>query len=344
MKYSKYLFNFSSSAEGGGLKRLLAYFDWFENNGGANFIVHEKLRSYFAKVSFNKVYFVNVSRFKKFINSQTYVSKIIDEIGGCDFYYSYNIPLNCKITANVKWFHLSNVLPLLPMRNYNIPAGRKVELRWLGKLIKSGLPLADFVSAESKFSLSLLNVGDITTKILSVNGADGELQLYNGRKLSVEREDTAVIVGTYYHKNLVDSYKVFLKLCEVKPGLKLIILGPTDFIPQSIRNAPGVHALGKLSHAEVCHFLSLAKYYINTSQVENSWNGASEGVILAEESYLSDIPPHRELLSGEIINKLEIIGLKNNVFKVSGQPNFMEKLSTWNQIISDMFAQIEKKG
>ena len=42
--FEHFLFNFSSSASGGGLKRLLAYSDWFNNNGGAQFIVHSNLR------------------------------------------------------------------------------------------------------------------------------------------------------------------------------------------------------------------------------------------------------------------------------------------------------------
>ena len=39
--YQNFLFNFSSSYSGGGLKRLLAFSEWFNKNGGANFIVHD---------------------------------------------------------------------------------------------------------------------------------------------------------------------------------------------------------------------------------------------------------------------------------------------------------------
>jgi len=50
------------------------------------------------------------------------------------------------------------------------------------------------------------------------------------------------------------------------------------------------------SHKEVISLLSAAKFYINTSKVENSWNAASEGVLLANESYISRIEPHFELV------------------------------------------------
>ena len=38
----KYLFNFSSSYTGGGLKRLYEYAKWFNENGGSYFIIHPK--------------------------------------------------------------------------------------------------------------------------------------------------------------------------------------------------------------------------------------------------------------------------------------------------------------
>ena len=40
------LFNFSRSYSGGGLKRLLAFSKYFNENRGANFIVNTKVKPY----------------------------------------------------------------------------------------------------------------------------------------------------------------------------------------------------------------------------------------------------------------------------------------------------------
>ena len=41
--YQNFIFNFWSSYSGGGLNRLLALAEWFNERGGANFIVQENL-------------------------------------------------------------------------------------------------------------------------------------------------------------------------------------------------------------------------------------------------------------------------------------------------------------
>ena len=42
MIINKFLFNFSASYSGGGFKRLQAFAKWFNQNGGAYFIIHPR--------------------------------------------------------------------------------------------------------------------------------------------------------------------------------------------------------------------------------------------------------------------------------------------------------------
>jgi hypothetical protein len=335
-KFSNHVFNFSSSAEGGGLKRLLAFAAWFDRNGGAHFVVHSKLKYIFGEHSKNTYHFVSVGSGLKFLNSQSYVEDIIEQLGYCDFYYSYNIPLKRSITATKKWFHLSNVLPFVEMSKFDIPLRRKVELWWLGKLTKKGFPFVDFISAESGFSLNQLKVGKRTRKHLSINGADQELSVISAKKPPRKVNNEAIVVGTYHHKNLDDSYIIFKFLRQNNPALKMVVVGVKDTIPRALKEDPSVEITGVVDNQELCSRLLQARYYLNTSKIENSWNSASEGVYLAEQSFVSDIPPHRELLGGfdstppmQLLTSVPIIHIKRQDLDI-------EKLKPWDEIVQKM--------
>ena len=71
--YKTYLFNFSSSYSGGGLKRLLSYIQWFDAKGGAHFIINEKLSGQLDRYSSNTYHYVRISNLQKLINRQKYV-------------------------------------------------------------------------------------------------------------------------------------------------------------------------------------------------------------------------------------------------------------------------------
>jgi hypothetical protein len=335
-EFSNHVFNFSSSAEGGGLKRLLAFAAWFDRNGGAHFIVHPKLKGIFGEDSKNTYHFVGVGSVFKFLNSQTYVEDIIEEIGYCNFYYSYNIPLKRSITAKIKWFHLSNVLPFVEMSQFDIPLRRKVELWWLGKLTREGFPFVDFISAESNFSLNQLIVGKRARKHLSINGADQEISVISAKKPSKKVNNEAIVVGTYHHKNLHDSYIIFEYLRINNPELKMVVVGVKDTIPQALKEDPNVEITGVIDNRDLCNRLQQARYYLNTSKIENSWNSASEGVYLAEQSFVSDIPPHRELLDSyssfppiQLVTSVPVIHIKRQDLDI-------EKLRPWDEIVQKM--------
>ena len=76
----KILFNFSSSYTGGGLKRLISFSEWFDSHGGAVFIVHEKSKLHLLKYKNNTYFYINLSKFKKALNSHKYLIDIVSEV------------------------------------------------------------------------------------------------------------------------------------------------------------------------------------------------------------------------------------------------------------------------
>lgn len=337
--YANYLFNFSSSYSGGGLKRLTAYAEWFHKNGGAHFIVNNKLKGKFDCFSSNSYHYVSISNFQKLINTQRYVDVVIKKMGKCDFYYSYNIPIK-KNAALAKWFHLSNVLPFVSMSNVNIPYRRLIELWWLGILTRNGFQYANFVSAESLFSLQLLNLADNIKATVSVNGSDQELNFISGLSAHNIVKNIAVIIGTYHHKNLTDSYKIYNYLKLKNKDLKLVIIGDIDTVPRFIRDDPQVELKGVMDHGDTINVLTESRFYINTSKVENSWNAASEGVFLAKESFISKIMPHWELLQDSKFNTLYHLDTCHPVIHMLRDDSNSAKLETWDEVIATMNAFI----
>lgn len=340
VKYRNYLFNFSSSYSGGGLKRLMAYMNWFHQRGGAHFIVNKRLDGELKCFDANTFHYVDICAFDKFINKQTYVEKIIASIGRCEFYYSYNVPMK-DFRANVSWFHLSNVLPLCGTRGLSIPSRRRIELWWLGIITKKGLRYCNIASAESEFSTKLLGVDGVRKRTISANGADNELEIV-ARRNNQNTEQIAVVVGTYFHKNIEDSYTVYRHLKRCNPRLKFVIIGDQNTIPDNVKQDPSVNLKGIIEHNEALQILSRARFYISTSLIENSWNAASEGAVLAQESIISKIPPHLELLEGAEFTELDEIETRSTMLGIKRDQIDLDKLKTWDEIISNMVETSKK--
>lgn len=327
-----YLFNFSSSYIGGGLKRLLAFSKWFDENGGAYFIINDKAEQHVGGYSNNYYHCASPGKFNKATNKYYYLTRALKDFDvKVDFYYSYGIPIPFKV-GRVNWFHLSNVLPLIDHSGYGLPILRSVELKWLGYLIKKNYKNTEILSAESNYSLSLFPQGLGHNPVPSLNGSDEEIELFSNftdRKIN----NVAVVVGTFFYKNLSGSYKIFQKLREEYPGLRMAVVGNISMIPLEISNNKSVDILGSMNHQDVINLLSSARFYINTSKVENSWNAASEGVLLANESYISKIGPHVELVEA-IANKKCTV--KSELIHVKRKDISVEKLMAWSDIIQDM--------
>ena len=260
----------------------------------------------------------------------------------CDLYYSYNIPIK-NHRAKIKWFHLSNVLTYSGTSQFNIPIKRKVELFWLGVLTRNNIINCDFVSAESKFSLELMALKD-KEMIVSVNGSDQELNLLSEKSIKNKFENMAVVVGTYHHKNLQDSFKVFKFLQKKNTNLSLKIVGDVAAVPASIKKDPNVTLCGVLSHSQIIEILSKARFYINTSKIENSWNAASEGIFLSKESFISKIPPHIELLKNNNFEDLNDVNTAIPIIHVHRNRLKTINLKTWDEVIRSMLESLANLG
>jgi glycosyltransferase involved in cell wall biosynthesis len=343
--YESFLFNFSSSYTGGGLKRLMAYSNWFNEHGGSSFIVNDRLHGIDKQFSVNKYFFIKQNNLSRAINYSSKIKNVIAVIGDIDLYYSYGIPLPYK-AGRVNWFHLSNVLPLT-QEEVLLPLKRRLEMRLLGFLINRCLKYADVISAESDASIRLFDKIFSKKLFVSVNGSDDEISAYKygvGVGANKKVEDIAVAVGTYYYKCIDDVAKVYYSLLKSNQSLRLIIIGEKKYIPPYILKDSRVVAKGVISQSEVCDWMRRAKYYITSTIIENSYNAASEGAFLALESFISDIGPHRELLKGVInFERLDNLGTRVAVLHTKSADLNPKNLKSWDQVIREMIDLVHTK-
>ncbi|MHB8475454.1 MAG: hypothetical protein ACYDBZ_04100 [Steroidobacteraceae bacterium] len=329
----KFVFNFAASYSGGGYKRLHEYAKWFNANGGAWFVINPRCAILRGEFPNNGYFVASQSRVRRLLNDCGYLGAIEEKIGKPELYYSYGVPLYGRF-GNVNWFHLSNVLPL---QHENIPLS--VVDRWkaayLGMRIRRGLALADVISAESNFSLSLIDPCHSRKLFLSVNGGDDEVhQVHSGS--TERREEIATVLGTQRYKAMGDSVSVFEMLKERNPELRLMIFGNPALIPRSLRSRADLVVRGILDRRSVMDCLRRSKFFISTTRIENSYNAASEGIFLAEESFISDIGPHRELLVNMPFDELTVPGVAGRLLHIRASELSGANLRRWDDIIVKM--------
>jgi glycosyltransferase involved in cell wall biosynthesis len=330
-----YLFNFAASFSSGGFKRLEEYARWFDAQGGASFVVHPRCTDLRERFPRNRYHVACQSRLERLFADGRYIERLVAETGRPDFHYSYGIPLYRR-TGRVDWFHLSNVLPVIAWTAPLTPTDR-LKFALLGRRILGGLRFADVVSAESSSSLhAITGVGD--RGFVSVNGSDDELEQLR-HPSAMEREELAVVVGTYRYKALGDALKLFDMLRQENPALTLEIYGNPDWVPAEVARAPRVMVRGSVPRDVLIGRLRRARFYLSTTRVENSFNAASEGVFLAERSYVSDIGPHRELLEGMPVRRVRIAGVELELLHVVGRELRPLHLLTWDQVVRGMLAR-----
>ena len=311
--YRNYLFNFSASCSGGGLKRLTEYLKWYNKKGGATFIIRKECKhlvNAYPNIDFNVV---DKSLFDRIVNDWKYIDEIVIDKKPL-FYYSYGIPIYKRVGI-INWFHLSNVLPLKPNEK-TLSIIKKIKYHLIGYRIKKNLINADYISAESNHSLTLFEGVNKRSLVVSVNGSDDELFGTHEKKKNRNVDNIAVVVGTYNHKALSESFKIFLHLLRENNDLMLIIIGKTKSIPNHIASHRKVRLTGSIQREKVISTLNSAKYYISTTRIENSYNAASEGIYHAEQSFISCIGPHLELLHNEPYRLVQLKGLESEVIHV----------------------------
>jgi glycosyltransferase involved in cell wall biosynthesis len=336
---NKFLFNFAVSYLNGGLKRLYEYAKWFDANGGASFIVHPSCYGLAAEFPNNRFFFVCQTKLQRFFNDCGYLDAILSELGKLDLYYSNGIPIYSQVAA-CNLFHLCNVLTL---GTHNIPLSHMDHVKWfiLGLRIKKNLSNADLVSAESASSLRLICRVPVDKLFVSVLGSDDELAQENTGVFS-QKDNVATVVGTVKYKSLNDSYRVFQMLRDKNPGLKLVVIGRLEYLSKEIFAKDGIIFKGLIPRQEVMEVLKKTRFYISTTRIEGSYNAASEGVFFADESYISDIGPHRELLNGMPCERLAIPGLDRAMIHVKRNEISGANLKTWNNVITDMISRMHK--
>ena len=332
------LFNFSVSYSGGGYKRLYEYSKVINSQGGAHFIIHPNCQSLIKTFPNNHYHVVKQSFLERIFEDCKYLKPIIKNIGVPDAYYSYGIPIYSKIGV-VNWFHLSNVLPLA---SKGISSGLLSHLKVmeLGRRIRKNLVNASVISAESQFSLAALGTKYMQRHFLSVNGADDELKVLANNKV-FEKSNIAVVVGTYKYKALADSYQVFKELRKItNSNLKLVVIGPKKDISVKLTGDENVIIKGILSREKVIECLQAARFYISTTQIENSYNAASEGIFFASESYISNIGPHQELLEKMPHSIVSMPNVYPSLIKVRRGEVNGDNLLKWVQVVEQMMTKV----
>jgi hypothetical protein len=335
---NKFLFNFAVSYSGGGVKRLTEFAKWFNQNGGAWFIIHPNCDNIVRQFPNNHYFFVNQKRWERVLCDWRYLADIQRQIGVPKLYYSYGIPVYKRI-GEVNWFHLSNVLPLV-MREIPMSLSLIIKMKFLAFRIRQNYRNADIISAESQYALNLIESDQAQKLKLLVNGSDDELAVLK-TGVPDKKHLIATVVGTYKYKALMDSLHVFNFLRQKDPGLKLIIIGAHDSIPAAMKKSAEVTCMGLVARSVVIETLRRSKYYISTTRIENSYNAASEGIFFADESYISDIGPHRELLAGLPFNEMAVLGIDRKLLYVQRQNVSGVNLKSWDGVIQDMLQTVK---
>ena len=341
VKYN-FLFNFSASHTGGGLKRLYEYAKWFNENGGASFIVHPNCECLTCEFQNYNYFVVKQKKIQRLLNDCAYLKSIREKIKQPDLYYSYGIPVYFKF-GKVNWFHLSNVLPLdskgVPLLFFD----RFIKFKLLGRRIKNNYKNADVIAAESNHSLGLVKIKKTEKLFLSVNGSNDELA-YLKTQDDMVKDDIATIVGTHGYKAIPDSYQIFKMLKKNYDNLKLVLIGNKETVPEKLKGEEDIIIAGVIPQSDVIDYLKKSKYYISTTRIENSFNAASEGIVFADESYISDIGPHRELLLHESYETISIPNLKNSVLHVKKEDISGKNMKSWGEIITDIINKVKELG
>ena len=334
-----FLFNFAVSYSGGGHKRLYEYAKWFNVNGGAWFVVHPNCDYLVSEFPNNKFFFARQSWWQRLFSDCAYLELIKQEVGEPDLYYSYGIPIYTRV-GKINWFHLSNVLPLV-LHNVPISLVDWLKFAFLGWRFKRNFANAEVISAESQYSLGLIS-GDHNDKLfLSVNGGDDELAqtvINTGHA----KANFATVVGTYKYKAVDHALVVFEMLKKENPQLKLRLIGSEEALPDRLRLREDVLVMGLLKRSEVIDCLRTSKFYISMTYIENSYNAASEGVFLADESYISDIGPHQELLAGINFRRIAFQSIGRNILHINRHDISACNLKSWNNVVSDMILRFNE--
>ena len=346
-KKKLWLMNFSSSYEGGGLRRLLETAKWFDKTDGGYFIVHQRAYNFLKDHSNKNVYYVvTQNRIRRLFNDGYYLHNILDVIGTPDIYFSYGIPVFFRI-GKVNWFHISNALSLTT-RKIDLSLILRLKMILLKYRILKSLDNVQIISGDSEFSLNLIKdasqrqLESIYFSVLP-NGFN-EHERNNVQQIVNDEEHYAITIGTYSYKKLSIAFRLFKFLQEKDTKLKtFIIVGNRDDLPWKIRTNKNVIVDIGATRESVINLLSNAKYYISASQIENSSIAALEGLVFSRSVFLSDIPSHREMLKDMQYEELYVKGIKDLFLVANIESNsLLHNIYSWEQATLKYYEILEK--
>jgi hypothetical protein len=324
-----FLFNFSASSAGGGLKRLHEYSKWFNKVGGSNFIISPIVNDYLTtKYPNNKYFVVKQSNLDRIFRDQHYLKNLTTNFKQLEFYYSYGIPIYSKI-AKKNWFHISNVAPFANGVEKSIKdliRNPILKYRFL-----NNLDIPNFISAESLSSFDYLPSKYKNKFICLLNGSDDEI---TGFSKDIQKQNYAVSVGTHPYKRIDRVINCFRHYRQDYGLDELLIFGNPNALNKNLLNEIDVKFLGIQDRKSVVQSIASSKLYISCSTIENSFNAASEGIFLSENSIISDIGPHRELLEDEVKENIILNG--QNMFIVKKDSLKCKNIMTWDSVINIM--------
>jgi len=120
-----------------------------------------------------------------------------------------------------------------------------------------------------------------------------------------------------------------------------MIVGDPRLVTPGLRRRPDVTCLGTLPQPEVIALLKRSRYFLSTTYAENSYNCAAEGIFHALESYICDIPPHRELLEGgEPYEPWQLPGSNRPMLHLHRDRLTGLNLKSWDSVIGEMIARV----
>jgi glycosyltransferase involved in cell wall biosynthesis len=296
------VFDFSSSARGGSLRRLNAYVDYFSGHPLAtHFYINDAVahkHEIAAKVSTS---FVAKSGLAKLTLGAEHLAGPDTRSRWADrpaWGFSYGIPVRAGF-AKQHWLHLSNVLPFsygqcsLSWRLRMKSIAQLQQYRYCAGNI-------DVMSGESNFTLERASaaLGWSGQTVLLRNGYT-PFTTAPAAGASMPEQRYALAVGTEDYKRMDLTYEVYRALKDELRLATLVIIGLASGIPGNVRQAHDVVCETGLSHDALVSRYRRASYFISTSEVENSSLAVLEGLTLTGNAILSDIPSHREMLQHE---------------------------------------------
>jgi Glycosyl transferases group 1 len=323
------IFDFSLSPAGGGLKRLLAYVDYFAASGQrVLFLVHPQNEEH---VAGKAVEYEVVQRrpLARLCFDPRHVSRYR---GRSRWFFSYGIPIYGKV-GDFNWLHVSNTLPFGLL-------GLTLEIKAFVRsflLRERFVAYADnclVVSGESEFTLDIYRktTGWRREFVLLPNGME-DLERDN----EGTRRPQAIAVGTYRYKRLDRTCSVLERMQATRRLDKLLIVGDLECIPPSVRRKPYVSCVGILPYQQVLQHLRQSQVFISTSEIENSSNAVLEALALCGTVVVSDIPSHRELIGRRAGQPLVVDGLR--YLQVDTGAYALDRSQySWNKTISQMLS------